>query len=85
MGHGWLEKLIKSKKIIIGRDARIWEILISKTCSATLQGLGIAVIDLGLSSTTPYSELASSLWRMQERRPLFLNGKSIIQSSWNWR
>lgn len=54
---------IKSKhanqkvRIVIGRDARISGPMLSALVSATLSGLGIDVVDLGLS-TTPTVELA---------------------------
>lgn len=53
---------IKSKKatntkVVIGRDARVSGPLISKLVSATLQGLGIDVVDLQMA-TTPTVELA---------------------------
>lgn len=47
----------QNNTIIIGRDARISGEMVSKLVAATLQGLGIHVIDLGLS-TTPTVELA---------------------------
>ncbi len=47
----------KGKKIVIGRDARISGEMISNLVCATLQGLGLHVIDLGLS-TTPTVEMA---------------------------
>ena len=47
----------KGKKIVIGRDARLSGEMVSSLVSATLQGLGIDVIDLGLS-TTPTVEIA---------------------------
>ncbi len=47
----------KGKKVVIGRDARISGELVSTLVSATLQGLGLDVIDLGLS-TTPTVEIA---------------------------
>lgn len=43
-------------KVIIGRDARISGQMVSQLVSSTLQGLGIDVIDLGLS-TTPTVEV----------------------------
>lgn len=54
----WLkEHLGKSNcKVVIGRDARISGKMISDLVSSTLQGLGIDVIDLGLS-TTPTVEV----------------------------
>src|SRR6266704_3632628 len=45
------------KKIVIGRDARISGEMVSNLVSNTLQGLGLHVIDLGLS-TTPTVEIA---------------------------
>ncbi|ALW87183.1 phosphoglucosamine mutase [Hymenobacter sedentarius] len=46
-----------SKLIIIGRDARISGEMVSRLVAATLQGLGLDVCDLGLS-TTPTVEMA---------------------------
>lgn len=43
--------------VVIGRDARLSGDMMSRLVSATLQGLGINVVDLGLS-TTPTVELA---------------------------
>ncbi len=54
----WLQNT-KSKKnltLVIGRDARISGEMVSSLVTATLQGLGINVIDLGLS-TTPTVEV----------------------------
>jgi len=45
------------KKVVIGRDARISGEMISNLVISTLSGLGIDVIDLGLS-TTPTVEVA---------------------------
>lgn len=53
----WVIKSTKNKKVIIGRDARISGEMVSSLVRATLQGLGIDVIDLGLS-TTPTVEMA---------------------------
>ncbi len=50
----------KGKKIVIGRDARISGEMMSNLVCATLQGLGLDVIDLGLS-TTPTVEIAVPL------------------------
>lgn len=50
----------KGKKIVIGRDARLSGAMVSSLVSSTLQGLGLDVIDLGLS-TTPTVELAVAL------------------------
>lgn len=48
------------KKVVIGRDARISGEMISTLVTSTLQGLGLDVIDLGLS-TTPTVEIAVPL------------------------
>ena len=59
----WLLKRNKSGrklKVVIGRDARISGKMISSLVSNTLVGLGIDVIDLGLS-TTPTVEVAVPL------------------------
>jgi phosphomannomutase len=56
----WVLEKTQNPHIIIGRDARISGEMISKLVAATLQGLGINVVDLGLS-TTPTVELAVSL------------------------
>ncbi len=53
----WVIYQTKNPKVVIGRDARISGEMVSKLVAATLQGLGIDVIDLGLS-TTPTVELA---------------------------
>lgn len=55
----WVKKK-NGKKIVIGRDARISGAMVSDLVCATLQGLGLDVIDLGLS-TTPTVELAVPL------------------------
>lgn len=46
-----------SRLIVMGRDARLSGELVSRLVSATLQGLGLDVVDLGLS-TTPTVEMA---------------------------
>ncbi|TFV95939.1 phosphoglucosamine mutase [Algoriphagus kandeliae] len=53
----WVLEKTGNPKVVIGRDARISGDMVSRLVSATLQGLGIHVIDLGLS-TTPTVELA---------------------------
>ena len=44
-------------KVVIGRDARVSGPMVSQLVAATLQGLGIAVVDIGLAAT-PTVELA---------------------------
>ena len=59
----WLRKRnpdTKRPKVVIGRDARISGKMISSLVSNTLVGLGIDVVDLGLS-TTPTVEVAVPL------------------------
>ncbi len=53
----WASQHSKSKTVIIGRDARPSGPMISQLISSTLTGLGLNVIDLGLS-TTPTVEMA---------------------------
>jgi phosphomannomutase len=48
------------KKIVIGRDARISGSMVNNLVIGTLQGMGIDVVDLGLS-TTPTVEVAVPL------------------------
>ncbi len=47
----------QSRKIVIGRDARISGPMVSGIVTGTLQGIGMDVVDLGLS-TTPTVEMA---------------------------
>ncbi|MCA8832180.1 phosphoglucosamine mutase [Hymenobacter pini] len=53
----WVLQQTDNNTIIIGRDARLSGDMVSRLVAATLQGLGINVIDLGLS-TTPTVEMA---------------------------
>jgi phosphomannomutase len=53
----WAVKRSGLKKIVVGRDARISGSMVNNLVIGTLQGLGIDVIDLGLS-TTPTVEIA---------------------------
>ncbi|MFD2323846.1 phosphoglucosamine mutase [Mucilaginibacter galii] len=53
----WAVKKTGIRKIIIGRDARLSGAMVNNLVIGTLQGLGIDVIDLGLS-TTPTVEIA---------------------------
>jgi phosphomannomutase len=56
----WAVKKSGLKKIVIGRDARISGTMVNNLVIGTLQGLGIDVVDLGLS-TTPTVEIAVPL------------------------
>lgn len=53
----WVKSKSENHKIVIGRDARVSGEMCSKLVSATLQALGIDVVDLDLS-TTPTVEIA---------------------------
>ena len=53
----WIKEKSSSKKVIIGRDGRISGKLVRDLVAATLNSLGLNVIDLGLS-TTPTVEIA---------------------------
>ena len=53
----WAIKKSGKKKIVVGRDARISGNMVNSLVIGTLQGLGVDVIDIGLS-TTPTVEVA---------------------------
>jgi phosphomannomutase len=53
----WIKERNKGKKIVIGRDGRISGEMIRNLVVSTLTGLGIDIVDLGLS-TTPTVEMA---------------------------
>ncbi|MBV8388709.1 MAG: phosphoglucosamine mutase [Mucilaginibacter sp.] len=53
----WALKRTGKKKIVVGRDARLSGTMVNNLVIGTLQGLGIDVVDLGLS-TTPTVEVA---------------------------
>jgi phosphomannomutase len=53
----WVLQTTQNDTIIVGRDARLSGDMVNKLVCATLQGLGIHVIDVGLS-TTPTVEMA---------------------------
>ncbi len=53
----WATKHHASKTVVIGRDARPSGPMISQLITSTLSGMGINVVDLGLS-TTPTVEIA---------------------------
>lgn len=51
-------------KMVVGRDARVSGIMVSNLVCGTLLGMGIDVIDLGLS-TTPTVEIAVTTYKAQ--------------------
>ncbi len=72
----WIKKNASSEKIkiVVGRDARISGEMVRNICIGTLQGLGIDVVDLGLS-TTPTVEIAVPMEKA--------NGGIILTASHN--
>lgn len=52
----WVLQTTQNNTIVVGRDARLSGDMVNKLVCATLQGLGIDVIDVGLS-TTPTVEM----------------------------
>lgn len=56
----WIIKNGGVKKVVLGRDARISGSMVNNLVTGTLMGLGIDVIDIGLS-TTPTVEIAVPL------------------------
>jgi len=56
----WMKATSGKKTVVVGRDARISGEMVNNLVVGTLQGLGINVIDLGLS-TTPTVEIAVPL------------------------
>lgn len=73
----WVISKTNNRKIVLGRDARISGDMVNNLVTGTLQGLGIEVIDLGLS-TTPTVEIAVPL----EKAGVVLSSQQVtIQSS----
>ncbi|MFY0253868.1 phosphoglucosamine mutase [Chitinophaga sp. 30R24] len=56
----WLSQQTENRKVVIGRDGRISGEMVKNLVVSTLTGLGIDVVDLGLS-TTPTVELAVTM------------------------
>ena len=56
----WLNQQNVTRKVVVGRDARVSGESVSQLVSATLQNMGFDVIDLGLS-TTPTVEMAVTM------------------------
>ena len=66
-GYGnWVLQNSSSKKVVIGRDARISGSMVQALVTNTLLMMGINVVDLGLS-TTPTVEIAvpEALWLLK--------------------
>src|SRR4051812_46253820 len=75
----WIKEQGDNKKIIIGRDGRISGELVRNLVASTLQGMGLDVIDLGLS-TTPTVEMAV---KMEEAAGGIILTASHNPKEWN--
>lgn len=75
----WVKKKKDHAKVVIGRDARLSGEMVSSLVSSTLAGLGIDVIDLGLS-TTPTVEMAV-VWEKADGGIILTASHNPIQ--WN--
>ncbi len=75
----WIAEQGKGKKVIIGRDGRISGEMVRNLVTATLQGCGVDVVDLGLS-TTPTVEMAV---KMEEAAGGIILTASHNPKEWN--
>lgn len=75
----WIAEQGKGKKVVIGRDGRISGEMVRNLVTATLQGCGIDIIDLGLS-TTPTVEMAV---KMEEAAGGIILTASHNPKEWN--
>lgn len=75
----WVKKKKDHAKVVIGRDARLSGEMVSSLVSSTLAGLGIDVVDLGLS-TTPTVEMAV-VWEKADGGIILTASHNPIQ--WN--
>jgi len=77
----------KSKKIVIGRDARISGQIVSNIVAATLQSIGMDVVDLGLSTTptveiaVPLEEAAGGIILTASHNPTQWNALKLLNSN----
>lgn len=75
----WIAEQGKGKKVVIGRDGRISGEMVRNLVTATLQGCGIDVVDMGLS-TTPTVEMAV---KMEEAAGGIILTASHNPKEWN--
>jgi phosphomannomutase len=75
----WVKKKKEHAKVIIGRDARLSGEMVNSLVTSTLMGLGIDVVDLGLS-TTPTVEMAV-VWEKADGGIILTASHNPIQ--WN--
>ncbi|MDW8393162.1 MAG: phosphoglucosamine mutase [Chitinophagales bacterium] len=57
----WLQQQQQPKKVVMGRDARPSGIWLTQVVAATLQSMGMEVIDLGLSTTPTVQIMTAEL------------------------
>lgn len=75
-----------SKKIVIGRDARISGQMVSNIVASTIQSIGFDVIDLGLSTTptveiaVPIEEAAGGIILTASHNPIQWNALKLLNS-----
>lgn len=83
----WAVKQSGKKKIIIGRDARISGEMVSGLVVNTLVGLGIDVVDLGLSTTptvemaVPAEDAAGGIILTASHNPIQWNALKLLNST----
>lgn len=75
----WIAEQGNGKKVVIGRDGRISGEMVRNLVTATLQGCGIDVVDMGLS-TTPTVEMAV---KMEEAAGGIILTASHNPKEWN--
>lgn len=82
----WIRKKTGPTKIVIGRDARPSGEMVNALVVSTLQGLGIDVIDLGLSTTptveiaVPLEEAAGGIIITASHNPVQWNALKLLNS-----
>ncbi|MGM5629387.1 phosphoglucosamine mutase [Apibacter raozihei] len=84
----WLKRKLSKEqvKVVIGRDARISGQMVSALVSSTLQGVGIDIIDLGLSTTptvemmVPYLEADGGIILTASHNPKQWNALKLLNS-----
>lgn len=83
----WAVKNTGIRKIVVGRDARLSGTMVNNLVIGTLQGLGINVIDLGLSTTptvevaVPAEEAAGGIILTASHNPKQWNALKLLKSN----
>lgn len=83
----WLKRTSPvSNSVVIGRDARLSGEMVSKLVAASLQGVGLNVIDLGLSTTptvelaVPWEKAAGGIILTASHNPIQWNALKLLNS-----